>query len=212
MAAFSLLENKMSINIINRALIKMGQPTISSTAQDPNGRIYGLVYEDVRDWLLAAHPWRFAIKRAVLAKDEEKPISGFAYAYTLPSDFLSLYRFQDGFKQPNYSDNIRVSDERYSIEGNKILCDVADKLYVTYISRVEDPNRFSVWFRESLIAKLAAEYTPRLKQSANLAKSYNEEFLGYLRQAEINNDLMTDSETMPDASWVSIRNGWSNES
>ena len=199
----------MSINIINRALIKMGQPTISSTSQDPNGRIYGLVYEDVRDWLLAAHSWRFAIKRAVLARDEEMPISGFAYSYTLPSDFLSLYCFQDGFKQPNYSDNITVSDERYSIEGNKILCDVDNKLYITYIAKIEDPKRFSVWFKEALIAKLAAEYTPKLKQSANLAKAYNEEFLGYLRQAEINNDLMTDSETMPDASWVSIRDGWS---
>lgn len=211
MAAFSLLENKMSINIINRALIKMGQPTISSTAQDPNGRIYGLVYEDVRDWLLAAHPWRFAIKRAVLARNEEKPISRFGYAYTLPSDFLSLYRFGDGYKQSNLSDNINKSDERYSIEGNNILCDVPDKLNISYISKVEDPNKFSAWFRESLIAKLAAEYAPRLKQSASLARAYNEEFLGYLRKAEINNDLMTDSETIPDSSWVSVRDGWSNE-
>ena len=83
----------MSINIINRALIKLGQPTISSTSQEPNGKIYGLVYQDLRDWLLASHPWRFAIKRVVLAQDEEKPISGFAYAYTLPSDFLSLLYF-----------------------------------------------------------------------------------------------------------------------
>jgi hypothetical protein len=52
----------MAINIINRALIKMGQPTISSTSQDPNGRLFGLVYEDVRDWLLAAHPWRLQLK------------------------------------------------------------------------------------------------------------------------------------------------------
>ena len=37
----------MSINIINRALIKLGQPTISSTTQDPNGRIFGLVYDDI---------------------------------------------------------------------------------------------------------------------------------------------------------------------
>ena len=112
----------MSINIINRALIKLGQPTISSTSQEPNGRIYGLVYQDLRDWLLASHPWRFAIKRVVLAQDVEAPVSGFAYAYTLPSDFLSLYRFGEYFKTPNYSDNIVSSDERYSIEGNKILC------------------------------------------------------------------------------------------
>ena len=202
----------MSINIINRALIKLGQPTISSTTQDPNGRIFGLVYDDVRDWLLSAHNWRFAIKRVILARNEEKPISGFAYAYTLPSDFLSLYKFQETYKLPNYSDNITVSDERYSIEGDQILCDVEDKLEISYIARVQDPKMFSTWFKEALVAKLAAEFAPRLKQSANLAKSYNEEFFEYLRQAEYNNDILIDSETMPDASWVGVRNGWSNES
>jgi hypothetical protein len=198
----------MSINIINRALIKLGQPTISSTSQAPNGSVYGLVYEDVRNMLLAAHTWRFAIKRAVLARDDAKPVSGFAYAYTLPGDFLSLYQFQDTYKQPNYSDNITISDERYSIEGDKILCNVEDKLYITYVAKVEDPAKFSVWFKEALVAKLAAEFTPRLKQSAALAKAYNEEFAEYLRQAEVNNDIMTDSETIPDGSWVSVREGW----
>ena len=201
----------MSINIINRALIKLGQPTISSTSQDPNGRIYGLVYDDVRDWLLSAHNWRFAIKRVVLARNEEKPISGFAYAYTLPSDFLSLYKFQETYKLPNYSDNITASDERYSIEGNKILCDVEDKLSISYIARIQDPNMFNPWFREALVAKLAAEFAPRLKQSASLAKAYNEEFFNYLREAEYNNDILIDSETMPDASWVGVREDWSNE-
>ena len=201
----------MSINIINRALIKLGQPTISSTSQDPNGRIYGLVYDDVRDWLLSAHNWRFAIKRVVLARNEEKPISGFAYAYTLPSDFLSLYKFQETYKLPNYSDNITASDERYSIEGNKILCDVEDKLSISYIARIQDPNMFNPWFREALIAKLAAEFAPRLKQSASLTKAYNEEFFNYLREAEYNNDILIDSETMPDASWVGVREDWSNE-
>lgn len=201
----------MAINIINRALIKMGQPTISSTSQDPNGRLFGLVYEDVRDWLLAAHPWRFAIKRAVLARDVDQPISGFAYAYTLPSDFLTLYQFGETYKQANLSNNITKSDERYSIEGNKILCDIPDKLYITYVAKIENPIYYSVWFKEALVAKLAAEFTPRLKQSAALAKSYNEEFVSYLQQAEFANDIMTDSESIPDGSWVACREGTSNE-
>ena len=201
----------MSINIINRALIKLGQPTISSTAQEPNGKIYGLVYQDLRDWLLASHPWRFAIKRVVLAQDEEKPISGFAYAYTLPSDFLSLYRFGEYFKAPNYSDNIISSDERYSIEGNKILCNEKDKLYITYIAKIEDTSKFSVSFREALVNKVAAEYAAKLKQSINLANKLDENFTYYMDQAQQNNELMTDSETMPDGSWIGIRGGWYNE-
>lgn len=201
----------MSINIINRALIKLGQPTISSTSQEPNGRIYGLVYQDLRDWLLASHPWRFAIKRVVLSQDVEAPVSGFAYAYTLPSDFLSLYRFGEYYKSPNLSDNIVSSDERYSIEGNKILCNEKDRLYMLYIAKIEEPEKFSVSFREALVNKIAAEYAAKLKQSINLANKLDENFTYYMDQAQQNNELMTDSETMPDGSWIGVRGSWSNE-
>lgn len=201
----------MSINIINRALIKLGQPTISSTSQEPNGRVYGLVYQDLRDWLLASHPWRFAIKRVVLSQDVEAPVSGFAYAYTLPSDFLSLYRFGEYYKSPNLSDNIVSSDERYSIEGNKILCNEKDRLYMLYIAKIEEPEKFSVSFREALVNKIAAEYAAKLKQSINLANKLDENFTYYMDQAQQNNELMTDSETMPDGSWIGVRGSWSNE-
>ena len=132
-------------------------------------------------------------------------------SYTLPSDFLSLYRFGEYFKSPNYSDNIISSDERYSIEGNKILCDQKDKLYLTYISKVEDPSKFSVSFREALVNKIAAEYAAKLKQSINLANKLDEAFIYYMDQAQQNNELMTDSETMPDGSWIGVRGSWSNE-
>lgn len=201
----------MSINIINRALIKIGQPLISSTNQDPNGKIMGIVYEDMRNFLIADYPWRFSLKRAVLAPDEERPISGFAYAYTLPSDFLSLFKFGECFKAPNYSNRIAVSDERYSIEGNKILCNIPEKIKIVYSAKIEDPALFSVCFREALIAKIAAELSMRLKQSAQLQNNFNNEFDALLERAEFNDEILRDAETIPDGSWVGIREGWTNE-
>ncbi len=198
----------MSINIINRALIKLGEPLISSTDQGPNGRLLSLIYEDMRDFVLADHPWRFSIKRAVLAPDEEKPLSGFAYSYTLPSDCLTLYRFGEYYKRPNYSANIIRSDERYSIEGNKILCNQTSKLYLTYVSRVTDPSRFSPWFKEALATKIAAEIAMRAKQAPQLLQLFNNDFAMYLERAEMNDELMNDAETIPDNSWVGIRSGW----
>ncbi len=201
----------MSINIINRALIKVGQPLISSTNQEPNGKIMGMVYEDMRDFLIADYPWRFSLKRVVLAPDEEPPVSGFAYAYTLPSDFLALYRFGDYFKMPNYSNQIVSSDERYSIEGNKILCNVPSALKIVYSARIEDPALFSVCFKEALIVKIAAEISMRLKQSAQLQNNFNNEFAALLERAEFNDEILRDAETVPDGSWVGIREGWTNE-
>lgn len=198
----------MSIEIINRALIKLGEPLISSVDQEPNGRLMSLIFEDMRDFVLADHPWRFSIKRVVLAPDEQKPISEFAYSYTLPTDFLSLYRFGIYYKRPNYSDNIIRSDERYSIEGNKLLCNRANKVFLTYVSRVTDPNRFSPWFKEALATKIAAEYAMRLKQSPQLLQIFNKDFAMYLERAEMNDELMNDIETIPDSSWVGVRDGW----
>lgn len=198
----------MSINIINRALIKLGEPLISSVDQEPNGRLMSLIYEDMRDFVLADHPWRFSIKRIILAPDAETPASGFAAAYTLPTDFLTLYRFGLYYKRPNYSNNIVRSDERYSIEGHKILCNIKSKIYLTYVSRVTDPNRFSPWFKEALATKIAAEYAMRLKQSPQLLQLFNNDFAMYLERAEMNDELMNDTETIPDASWVGIRRGW----
>ena len=200
----------MSINIINRALIKLGQPPISSTRQEPYGQLLSLLYEDCKNLLLSDHYWRFAIKRVVLAPNEDKPISGFAYAYTLPADFLSIYRFGEQYKTPNYSDNIISSDQRYSIEGNQILCDVGDKLYITYVAKIDDTKKFSPWFREALISRIASEAAMRAKLSPELQKMFSNEFVAYLDRAEFNNEIMADSETIPDGTWVGVREEYTN--
>ncbi|MEI3582952.1 MAG: hypothetical protein V8R89_09890 [Alphaproteobacteria bacterium] len=55
----------MSIEIINRALIKIGEGTITSLSQNPYGDLMGLVYEDQRKMLLSSHYWRFALNARV---------------------------------------------------------------------------------------------------------------------------------------------------
>lgn len=200
-----------SINIINRALIKLGQPPVASIGQAPNGTMWGLLYIDQRDLLLADYFWRFAMKTADLAPDADKPLSTYKYAYTLPADFISLFKFGIAYKQPNYSNNIIMSDERYSIEGNKILCDVPDVLRIMYTARVEDDKFFSPWFREALVARMAAEMAARLKQSVDLQRALNQEFASYLERAEANDAIMRDTETIGDSSWVGIREGWRND-
>ena len=91
------------------------------------------------------------------------------------------------------------------------MCDQKEELQITYVAKIEDPDKFSVSFREALVNKIAAEYAAKLKQSTNLAKMLDETFSYYLEQARQNNELMTDSESMPDGSWIGIRGSWHNE-
>lgn len=200
-----------STEIINRALIKIGQPPIASNTQAPYGETSGILYEDLRDFLLSSYYWRFAINDAVLARDEQELSGEYRYSYTLPSDFLTLVQVGIYYKQPNLSDFIMKSDARYSLQGNKILTDIPDKLFIKYVFREEDETKYSRCFREALICKLAAELAPRVKQSAAIKQQCDQEFQQIMAVAQTNNEIQRDIETIPDGSWVTCRGVWANE-
>ncbi len=78
-----------SIELCSSALIKLGADGISSFEDGTaEARVAAPLYPIVRDALLSAHPWSFATKKAALAPLATAPVSDFAYAHELPSDFL----------------------------------------------------------------------------------------------------------------------------
>lgn len=203
----------MSTDIINRALIKIGEPAILSSEQSPHGHIMGILYEDFRKALLSSHYWRFALKRAVLARldNDDTLSSDFNYAYALPADYLTLKNYGDGYKTPNEGDAILYSDARYSIESGKLLSKVESGVYITYVADITNPRLFSPLFREALIALVAAEASVRIKNSPQMKQLFMQEFDSYLNQARVNNEIVRDMETMPDNTWVTCREGWNGE-
>ena len=60
------------IEIINRALLKLGEPPVASLNDAAFGKSYELIYEDVKNLLLSSYPWRFAVTTKRLARLEEK--------------------------------------------------------------------------------------------------------------------------------------------
>lgn len=202
----------MSTNIINRALIKIGEPTILSIDQTPHGAMMGVLYDDFRKTLLSSHYWRFAIKRATLAQlDVDTNSAAFNYAYALPADFLTLKEFGEGYKIPNQNPAILSSDARYSIENGKLLCKQDSGVTISYVANIKDTNLFTPLFREALVALIAAEASVRIKNSPQLKQLFMTEFDTYLNQARVNNEIMRDMETMPDNTWVTCREGWEGE-
>lgn len=196
----------MSIEIINRALIKIGEPVISSLQQHPYGSSLGLIYEDARRALLSSHYWRFALKRADLAKlDEDTGSDVYAYSYALPADYLTLKDFGDYYKLPNMGDIIPLADTRYSIEGGRLLCKFDLPINITYVADVTDPKLFTPAFKEALIATVAAEISIRIKNGAELKTLFIQEADRYVTQAVNHNEIVRDIETMPDNSWVACR-------
>ena len=132
------------IEIVNRALIKLGEKTILSLDDDSKpARIMKALYAPTRDYVLRTHPWNFAIKRVELARNTADPVYDYAYSYKLPSDCLRvLIPSRDVWE--------------YGIEGRNLVSDYSDA-YVKYIARITDPNTFDPSFMESLSCKIAAE-------------------------------------------------------
>lgn len=154
------------IQIANRALTKLGAARIISLGDDnKQSRAVLSCFDDLRDDELRSHRWSFAMRRTSLAADSEAPDFGFTYAYTLPADFLRLDMVNDEFPAVVMDNYIGVETNDYTIEGNKILANMAAPLKLRYIARIEDPNQMDVNFREALSCRIAAELAEDLTQS-----------------------------------------------
>lgn len=197
------------INIINRALIKLGEPPLSSTNQQPAGPKLEIIYNDCVESLISLYPWSFATRREYLAEvPVEIPGSRFNHAYRLPSDLLVLLQVYEHFKAPNFSDCIMLSDKRYDVEGEFLVCDTDGPLFIRYVRRTEKASLFPKTFREALICMIAAEYAPTLhKKQADLER-IDRMFLRWIEKARENEEISEDAETIPDASWVAVRELW----
>ncbi|MBP5698381.1 MAG: hypothetical protein J6W96_02495 [Alphaproteobacteria bacterium] len=194
------------IEIVNRALIKLGEPPISSLSDAAFGKTYEVIYEDIKNLLLASYPWRFAVALKRLAQCAEK--FGECFMYRLPTDFLLLVKV---FGAGNLSlvDVHLQALTGYEIVNQAIIVNHSDGVVIEYVQNVDDDDLFPALFREALAAKIAAELAMRLKHDLNIKQVFDNEFYNLIRQAELNNEIEKDAEILPDSSWVSVRENWS---
>lgn len=197
----------MNIEIANRALIKIGEAPISSNNQKPLGEILQIVYDEVKLNLLSSYPWRFAIKRVVLAPlDEGSDNPRFKYKFQLPSDYLLLKCISDINHGANLRDYNATTGTRYEVEGNCVYY-TEDNLPVIYVADV-DEKLYPPLFKEALANKLASELSIKVHQNLSLVELYEQKFNVSIENAISHNEIIADTEEMPDNSWIAIRGGW----
>ena len=131
---------KNEIDIINRALVKVGANPIQGLEENSaESIVIKDLYSGVRDMVLSAYSWSFAKKKSILTKTTKQYIDG-RNIFILPNDILRLLSVD--------------TDDYELIEGE--LLSVQDSVFVTYIFR---PNviDFPAYFENTLVAKLASE-------------------------------------------------------
>ena len=181
----------IDINIVNRALLKLGVNAISSPDEEsPRAETVRNIYNDCVDYLLSQYDFYFAQKQVSLARLDEKPVFGYKNVFNLPTDFLRLVEVAKGI--------------RYEIIGRSIYTD-ADILSIKYVYKNYDPSTYSPLFKELLSVRLAFELSPYIKEDRMFTQQmYNEE-IDKINNSANRESMQNDDEFMPEDSWVYSR-------
>jgi hypothetical protein len=195
------------VSIANLALTKLGEARIISFGDDTKAaRTMTALYEITRDAELRRRKWRFSLKRASLPALTASPEFGYAYAYQLPSDCLSILSVGDvapGVDLSDYRTGIDMG--LYSLEGRQVLTDLGAPLSLRYKARITDPTQFDIAFVAALAARLAYEAAEDLTQSASKRQQAGEDYKVALREAVAANAIEVAPEPMADNSWLLSR-------
>jgi hypothetical protein len=179
--------------IANRALSKLGETRVSNIETDNTkpAKTIRFMYDIVRDAMLTAYPWNFAIKRAQIAADASAPAWGYNKQYTLPVDFLSLLE-------------IRGNPE-YRIEGGKILTNEGAPIYIRYISRISDAALFDPLFVEAFATRMAYEACEEITQSNTKKQILMSDLEMTVKSAYANNAIQGQPQTLEADTWLLAR-------
>jgi hypothetical protein len=161
-----------TVDICNSALNMIGASNILSLTEDSKAaRICNQRYEYVRDAVFRAHPWNCLIRRVALAADTATPAFDFSYQFTLPTNpyCLRVLRLEE-------------PDTVFKIEGRKIVTNESS-IKLMYVARVTDANEYDMLLIETLSARLAADISYSLVNSAQLTQLMQQQYEAKLKEA-----------------------------
>ena len=185
------------VGICNSALIKLGAASIMSLGDGSrNAALCNEQYGKLRDELLRAHPWNFAVARQKLAKLADAPAYEFAGAFQLPADWLRTVAVHDNDAGAGWVP--------YRIEGRTLLSD-ADALWLRYVRRVTDPNDMTASFRESLAWRVAADLAQAITQSSTIQDLMSRGFERSVVAARSVDAIEDWPDAQPPSDWVTAR-------
>ncbi|EOC1299350.1 hypothetical protein ACI09I_000938 [Cronobacter dublinensis] len=196
------------IEIINRALTKLGSDRLMSEADDnAASRAIEAVYNGLLESLLRTYRWSFAIKRAKLARLTDEPVFGYLYAYQLPSDCIRIDMVSDASHLDwcNHQwSSYQLPVPRYQVEGRKIITDMYS-VYIRYGARIPDPTTYDEAFTEAFACKLAAEICEAITQSSTKKQAALQDFDLAIKNARAASAIERPPVIQQETSWYTSR-------
>lgn len=155
------------IEIVNNALVTLGETTINSLSEDTTAaKVANVKWDFSRRFCLRLQPWAFATERKELAQENTTPAFQFEYQYLLPADCVRLIQV--------------YQDLDYRLERNRILTN-RETCRIKYVKDETNTGMWDPLFTEMVAAKLAYElaYTiPRMNSLiGTMYELYEEKYL-----------------------------------
>ncbi len=163
------------IEICNNALQDIGEESISSFLDENKAaRLCNQRWPTTRDAVLRAHPWNCAMSQAELAAGTTSPIWKWDYRYRLPEDFLRIVHVVNA--EENFIDH-------WEVQGGLILCNEQAPLYISYVRRETNPQKYDALLVETLSARMAAVLAYPLTGSSSLGQNFWEVYRDKMLEA-----------------------------
>lgn len=196
-----------AVQIANLALTKLGEHRILSLTDDSKqARCINALFDLWRDAELARHRWKFALTRQQLAADAASPDWGYDFAYTLPSELLSLVQVGE-FYVPSGS----KAKGPWQREGAKLLTDISAPLKIRFVQRVTNTGLFHPLFVVAFACRLAHEACEEITQSSAKKQALAAEYRDTVIEAVRADAMEATPDELPWGSWIDSREGASED-
>lgn len=168
------------VDIANFALGLCAEGTISTlTEATPQAQLCSLHLPQTIREVLSEGRWKSARKQANLAQTTT-PLFGWAYAYTLPTDFLRLVYLND-------TDTLNLTEENFEIQSGVLYTD-EPTVSVTYVSNPlllgGDVGKLDPLLVKAIYTSLAAKLAWHIQQNRTLAETLKNDAEIALRKAK----------------------------
>lgn len=197
------------VEIFNRALVKLGASRITDPLDGgKSATTLSALYDVTRDAELAAHPWSFAITRALIPASTTV-VPGYARSFPMPAEYLAMVQVGDSYVFYDASSGERApGGPLFEIEGGAVLTDEPSPLRIRYVQRITNPGLFAPLFVEALACRLAAEGCEAITQSLAKREAAWKERTQAIREAKRCNAIERPPQALPPGSWVRALEGF----
>lgn len=208
------------VEICNMALGWLGGNLIISL-NDPSieAKLCKAVYAPLRDAVLEERAWTFAVKRLVPAALVALPVYGYDKAFQIPVEVIRILQVsragevQDGtiidgsFKSATRGGTGMGRETRieWDREGDQILCNNADSIFIRALIRIEDTTKFSPAFDQALAARMAMDLAIPIASSQKLQKDMAIMYSDKIRMAAATDGMQGRSQNVRSDAFTVVR-------